>query len=84
MLTEDVNIVNNSLAISKKFANITYNKMLSKRYGVKPCRDCGDMDNIGGRNRHVVRYERMVLSTYNDCGLYETIPCKEKDDKEDK
>jgi hypothetical protein len=76
MLTEDKNTIRNYHNVASKFANIAYNSMLQKRYGIKSCKSCGDLDIVGGKNIHVIEYEKMLLSQMRDCDFVQTIECK--------
>ena len=75
MLTEDINSINNYYRISCKFATIVYNKMMVKRYGVKTCKECGSNDIVGGKNIHILDYEKLRLSQMRDCNFEQSIKC---------
>lgn len=80
MLTNDINKVEEANSIAKKFASVVYNEMMTKKYGVKPCKTCGDEDKIGDFNIHVLKYEMHQLKSISlcdeQCSCVEQHKCK--------
>lgn len=76
MLTNNEKEIEKAISIYTKFANVMYNKMLTKKYGIKPCKPCGDEDNIGKYNIHVLEFQRQKIGELSDgdCSECSTIP----------
>lgn len=82
MLTNDIQAINNARKVTYKFASVAYNDMMTKRYGIKPCKQCGNNDKVGKYNIHILEYEKMILSEMSEencCSEYKPVcpPCKQ-------
>lgn len=74
LLTNDISEINNTISVSKKFADGVYSSMVMKRYGIKGCK------NILSSKLFIneIRYEIMNLSKMDPhCKKCEPVECNE-------
>ena len=73
MYTENIDAINHNISVNCKFASIMYSRMMTDRFGVQSCNNCGVNDIVAGKNIHVLNKELMSLGEMSDNGLEDSF-----------